>query len=122
MCTNECKTSKYVTRNEIHAISFFILQEEIKWLKKERKQGVLSGNLDPTNERKHEEGTLSSGYSKEWTKTNNISHKKMLHIPKEPAPVITKNENSFEVLYNLNDDGTQELEGRSLILTLSVCD
>jgi hypothetical protein len=54
--------------------------------------------LDPTNEHKHEEGTLSSGYSKEWTKTN-----------------------------NLDDDGTQEkLEGRSQLsmykLTLSVCD
>jgi hypothetical protein len=39
-----------------------ILQEEINWLNKECKQDVLSDNLDPTNERKHE-GTLSSGYS-----------------------------------------------------------
>jgi hypothetical protein len=42
-----------------------ILQEEMKWLKEERRQGVSAGNLDQTNERKHEEGTFSSGYSKE---------------------------------------------------------
>jgi hypothetical protein len=91
-----------------------ILQEEINWLKKECKQDGLSGNLDPTNEHKHE-GTLSSGYSKEWAKTNKNSHK-ILHIPKEPTPVITKTSNCFEVLHNFNEDGTQETpEGRSLI-------
>jgi hypothetical protein len=61
--------------------------------------------MEPTNERKREEGTFSSGYNKEWTKTNRNSQK-MLHIPKEPAPVIAKTANRSEVLYNFKEDGT----------------
>jgi hypothetical protein len=38
-----------------------ILQEEMNWLKKKRKQDVSTGSLDQTTECKHEEGTLSSG-------------------------------------------------------------
>jgi hypothetical protein len=38
----------------------------------------------------------------------------MLPSPEEPAPVITKNANRFEVLHNLSDDGTHEKpEGNS---------
>jgi hypothetical protein len=36
MCTNECTTSEYVTRNEMYVISNDILQEEMNRLKKER--------------------------------------------------------------------------------------
>jgi hypothetical protein len=39
-------------------------------------------------------------------KANKKSNKKMLPSTKEPAPVITKTSNRFEVLYNLNEDGT----------------
>jgi hypothetical protein len=77
-----------------------ILQEEMNWLKEERRQDVSTGNLDQTNECKHEERTFSCGYSK---KTNNNSHKMMMPSPKEPDPVITKAANRFEVLYSLNE-------------------
>jgi hypothetical protein len=112
------KAKLQITSHEMKSMQLVtdILQEEIKCLRKECKQDVLAGNLDPTNECKHEEGMFSSGYNKEWTKTNRNSHKKMLHIPKEPAPVMTKTENRFEVLYNLKEDGTQEKnEGRFLV-------
>jgi hypothetical protein len=49
----------------------------MKCLKEERRQGISTGNLDQTNERKHKEGMFSSGYGKEWGKTNKISRKKI---------------------------------------------
>jgi hypothetical protein len=41
-------------------------------------------------------------------KTSKNSHKKMSSSPKELAPVLTKTANRFEVLDNLNEDGTHE--------------
>jgi hypothetical protein len=69
----------------------------------EGRQGFSAGNLDQTNGCKHEEGRVSSGYSKEWTKANKNSHKMMLPSPNEPAPVITKTANHFEVSHNLTE-------------------
>jgi hypothetical protein len=38
-----------------------ILQEEMNWLKKERRKDFSTGELDQTNDCKHEERTFSSG-------------------------------------------------------------
>jgi hypothetical protein len=85
-----------------------ILQEEMNWLKKEHKQDISSGNSDSANELKHKEEMHTLDNSKEWEKTKKNTHN-MLRISKEPAPVITKTANYFEVLYNLNDNGTQKI-------------
>jgi hypothetical protein len=53
---------------------------DLAWLKMDRKQDVSSGKSNPTNERKHKEGTLSSNYSKEWTKTDTNYHKMIKSI------------------------------------------
>jgi hypothetical protein len=41
-------------------------------------------------------------------KKNKKNTHNMLHISKEPAPATTNTANYFQVLYNLNDTGTQE--------------
>jgi hypothetical protein len=80
-----------------------------------------SHNLNPTVDSKHKEGMFASGYGKDWiktckNKTNINSRKEMSRTPKEPAPVITKKANSFEILCNLNDGTSGKREGRHIQL------
>jgi hypothetical protein len=76
--------------------------------KKEFMPDDTSGNTGLANMHRYEEGTFSFLKSKSWTKANVEFRKKISHNLKKSSPSTIRTANRYEVLYNLDEDGTQE--------------
>jgi hypothetical protein len=84
-------------------------------LKKELMQDDTSGNTGLMNIHKYEEGTFSFVKSKSWTKANVDFHKKISLKLNKSSPSTIRTANLFEVLHNLDEDGTQEELGGKIL-------
>jgi hypothetical protein len=89
-----------------------ILQEDMNTWKEEFMQNNTPGNRGLTNVHKYEEGTFLFVKSKSWTKANVGFNKKISHNFKNSSPSTIRIANRFEVPYNLDGDGTQQLGGK----------
>jgi hypothetical protein len=100
--------------------SIALLQEDMNILKKEFMQDGTSGNTGLMNIYKYEEGTFPSVKSKNWIKQNVDFRKKISLNLKKSLPSTIRVANHFEILYNLDEDGTQEeLGGKKIPLQYS---
>jgi hypothetical protein len=75
----------------------------------------MSAYIGLTNIYKYVGGTFPSVKSKSWTKGNAYFHKKISLSLKKSSPSTIRTANHLEVLYNLNEDGTQEQLGGTRI-------